>query len=181
MVDGMTDELFDHPTNMPELYEAIEAAWRRLNATLDGVDEREAIEQVDANGWNARDHVVHVIAWERSVLYLLNRRPRHEAIGVSDDLLRSGDVDEINEEIRAANDAMSWEQTRADLRDGHDALLARLKDLDWDDMERPYSSYLPDKPGEEGEWPVGVLVNSNASLHFDEHRQWIEELLASDR
>lgn len=33
----------------------------------------------------------------------------------------------------------------------------------------------------EGVWPVGIWVYSNAALHFDEHRRWIEELLASAR
>lgn len=122
---------------MPELYEAIAADWERLNTTLEGVDAREAMEKTDANGWTARDHVVNVIAWERSVVYLLNRRARHEALGISDDALCSRDIHAINEAIRSANAGGTWEDKRARLVDGHQDLMSTLHSLTWGDMQRP--------------------------------------------
>lgn len=168
----------NYPSNVTELIHAITDAWVELNTTLDIVDEDAATTTADANGWTAADHVVNLIAWERSILYLLQHRPRHEGLGVSRDLYLSGDVDAVNEAIRVANAGRGWHSVRAELEDNHAAFMSLLSALTWNDLQLPYSRYLPDEPGEDSGDPIVYWVYGNTVRHFGEHGGWIEDLFS---
>lgn len=168
-----------YPTSLPDLVDAITDAWVRLNTTLDTIDDDTATGVTDANDWTPRDHVANLIAWERSMLFLLQQRPRYEGLGVSREQYLSENVDGINEVIRSANQDRSWMAVRSELEDNHAAFMSLLSTLTWDDLHLPYSHFLPDEPGDESGDPIVYWVYGNTVRHFDEHREWIEELLSA--
>ena len=44
----------------------------------EGLSEEQMTTIHDPQGWAAKDHLVHIAAWERSVAVFLQGRPRHE-------------------------------------------------------------------------------------------------------
>lgn len=46
------------------------------------------------------------------------------------------------------------------------------------DLFRTYSYFQPDEPGEDSGRPIIAWIIGNTYEHYDEHRAWIEELIA---
>src|SRR5690606_3652039 len=75
----------DRGKSIDDLLAEIDAAWQRLMATMTAHPEQDYVEKRDQVGWNALDHLAHVTAWERSALFPLQGKSRHEALGVTDE------------------------------------------------------------------------------------------------
>lgn len=167
----------DHPTSLSEVKEWIARHREPLLALLDQLPPEQRDELRDPAGWAPKDHLAHLTMWERSMLYLLTRRPRHEGLGIERDLYLSHDVDAINDVIYHQHRDRDWESVRAGFDAVHGELLATLDEIRWEGLMRPYSYYAPDEPGDRGSDPVGYWIAGNTYYHYDDHRRWIEELL----
>ncbi len=169
----------DYPTSIPELEERIASHRRKLIELVDGLSAPERDDIRDPAGWSTKDHVAHLSMWERSMDYLLNGRPRHEGLGVDLDIYLGHDYDVTNDSIFRQHREREWESVRSEFDEVHADLLRTLKVVGWDGLQRGYSHYAPDEPGEDSGQAVVVYVAGNTFYHYDEHRHWIEELLAS--
>ena len=170
MSDGQTER-------KDQLLREIDRGWAGLVAFLDQAGEEALTVPVDAQGWTVKDHVVHLAAWERSALFLLQGRPRHEGLGVSEDTYLSQTAgekawDAINAEIKQ-NAQGSLGEALAELHQTHEYLLEALQPLTDEDLERPYRYYLPDEPGEGEGPPAFELVSGNSWEHYAEHLEWM--------
>ncbi|MBE2240205.1 MAG: ClbS/DfsB family four-helix bundle protein [Caldilineaceae bacterium] len=161
-----------------ELMAAIDRDWTALMAALDRLQPTDFTAHQDTHGWTVKDHLIHLTAWERSVLFLLTGRPRHAGLGVAEELYLSGDEDAINAAITAANQLTTAAAALADLRAVHNDMLARLATLDDASLQRRYRSYLPDEPGNGDGPPVLNVVYGNTAHHYADHLPWIEALVA---
>ncbi len=132
----------------------------------------------DDHGWTVKDHLIHLYYWERSALYFLQGKPRHEGLGVTEEIYASDDADVINEIIFQQNRSLSLEEALAQLRALQPTLLAALEPLTDADLQKPYRHYLPDEPGEGDGPPAMNVVYGNSAGHFAEHLAWIEALAA---
>jgi hypothetical protein len=166
-----------------QLLRDIDRGWSELVAFLDQAGEEALSGPADAEGWTVKDHVIHLAAWERSALFLLQGRPRHEGLGVSEETyLAESDGDKawdaINAEIKeAANPSLS--EALADLHQTHQYLLEALQPLTGEDLLLPYCRYLPDEPGE-GEGPPAIeVVSGNSWEHYGEHLEWMRAIASS--
>jgi hypothetical protein len=165
-------------TTKAELMAEIESAWKALNAVLEKLTEEQMSGRRDAHGWSIKDHVLHLQLWERSVISMLTGRPRHEGLGVEEDLYLQGVDDEINDVIYRQYKALPPGETMARLRDTHQQLMSLLPPLTDADLLAPYRRYLPDEPGE-GEGPPAInVIYDNTAHHFAEHLSWIEALIS---
>ena len=54
-----------------ELMSEVDAAWTSLNAVLDRLTATQLSEVRDEQGWNVKDHLMHMAVWERSVVVFL--------------------------------------------------------------------------------------------------------------
>lgn len=163
-------------TNKRKLMAAIDRDWALLTGALGQLAPADFTAHLDDQGWTVKDHVVHLAAWERSVLFLLTGRPRHAGLGIDAELYLSGGEDAINAAITAANKQISTDAALAELRVVHTELLAVLAPLDDADLQRRYRNYLPDEPGEGDGPPVLSVVYGNTAHHYAEHLPWIEAL-----
>ncbi len=77
----------DAITSKQELLAAIDRNWVQLTAALARLTPADFTAHHDDHGWTVKDHIVHLAAWERSVVYLLTGRPRHVGLGVSESAL----------------------------------------------------------------------------------------------
>ena len=160
-----------------ELMAEMEQSWQALNATLLRLTETEMTLPRDAQGWSVKDHLVHLVFWEQSVVFLLQGRPRHEALGVDEALYLNEIDDEINDVIQQQHKDLALDETLARLRSTHQQLLDLLHPLSDDDLRKPYRHYLPQEPGQ-GDGPHVInVIYGNSAGHISEHLPWMEALV----
>jgi hypothetical protein len=169
------------PRDKADLLGRIEISWTALQSFIDATDPVKLTESRDAQGWSVKDHLSHIAAWERSMLYLLQGRPRHEGLGVDERLYLEGGFDEINAAIHDQTKGRTFDEALADLRWTHEQLLGQLDRLSDADLRQPYSYFLPAEPGEETGEPIMLWLAGNTYEHYDEHRGWMEPLAVQDR
>jgi hypothetical protein len=164
-----------------ELLSEIDCSWKSINELLDRLTEPQLTQVKDKQGWSVKDHVVHLTAWERSALFFLQGKPRHEGLGVDEATYRSGKDDVINATIQKQRKDQPWPEVLKQFRDNHQQLLKVLEALADADLQKRYRHYLPQEPGE-GDGPTAFrVVASNSGDHYAEHLGWIETLLKTCR
>src|SRR5687768_15407804 len=112
----------ERPLTKTQLMKEIESTWPVLNAALDTLTNEQMTDIRDAEGWAVKDHLTHLAAWERSMVYLFQGKPRHEGLGVDENTYREGSEDEINAAIQRRSKGLAPAEARADLRDAHEQL-----------------------------------------------------------
>lgn len=161
-----------------DLLNAIEASWTKLNEALDRLTPEQMTEIRDPEGWSVKDHLVHMDAWERSVVVFLQGRPRHEGLGVDEQIYDRGDDDEINAAIQEQRKDISLSEALSELREVHGQLVSLLEPMTDDDMYKANSDFQPASSGERDERPIAGMIYSNTANHFTEHQEWIESLVS---
>jgi len=158
-----------------ELLATIEPAWVTLNAALDRLTDRQKTTIRDAQGWTVKDHIIHLAAWERSVVSFLQGQPRHAGLGVDEALYMNGSGDDINAAIFHERQEMPLVEAVAQFRNVHRQLMQLLAPLTDADLHKPYREYLPDELGDDR---IAIdVIYSNTTGHFGEHLDWIETLV----
>jgi hypothetical protein len=155
----------------------IEPAWVALNAALDRLTDRQKTTLKDAQGWTVKDHLIHLAAWERSVVFFLQGQPRYAGLGVAQALYENGSADDINAAIFQQRKKMPLAEAIAQFRTVHEQLMQLLQPLTNADLHKPYRHYLPDELGDD-RLAIDV-VYSNTIGHFAEHLEWIETLVGN--
>jgi hypothetical protein len=160
-----------------ELLSEINQAWTNLNTALDNLIPEQMTDIRDPEGWTVKDHLVHIAAWERSVVVFLRGQPRHEGLGVTKQLYDTGDDDQINAAIQQKQKDTSLTEAQADLHNVHSQLLTLIEPLSDDDLYKASSEFQPDASGERDERPIVGMIYGNTADHFREHQTWIESLV----
>ena len=156
-----------------ELLGRFDAAWNELDGLVRANDR--VLNTPGAGGWALKDHLVHIAAWEQSLLALLEGRDRDSAMGVGY-IDSEKSTDEINHAIWEAHRHESLEAALRYFRDSHEALRAALAKLSTNELMMPYSHYQPSDADERR--PVIGWVAGNTYDHYAEHIGWMLERLA---
>lgn len=154
--------------------ERIESSWNALLTLAEGLSPIQLT--AVTTDWAVKDHLVHVAAWERSMLALIEGRDRQAAMGVPN---AKDETDAINEAVFELHRSDASDQVLADFRRSHGELMAALGTLSDADLQKPYSHYQPDERDEAR--PVIEWVAGNTFEHYDEHAVWIQEQLGAQR
>jgi hypothetical protein len=163
------------PITKAQLLKETDQRWSELNAALDRLTDDQMTNIRDAEGWAVKDHLTHIAAWERSMVYLFQGKSRHEGLGVDEKLFLQDD-EAINAVIQRQNKDLTAAEARAQMTDVHNQLLALLEPMTDEDLMKPYSYYAPNATSE-AESPVFFRVHGNAAGHFEEHLGWIKNLV----
>lgn len=166
------------PRSKSELERRLDASWSQLEQRIGEFDERQLTGPADAADWTAKDHLAHLAAWERSMVYLLQGQPRHEGLGVEEAIYLEGDDDAINAVIQSATRDLPLADVLAVLRSTHEQLRSLVAALSDEDLQKPYSHFLPDEPGEDSGDPILGRVSGNGDRHFAEHLGYIEVIVS---
>jgi len=161
------------PTTKPELMALIRERWDVLQGILEGLD-NEGMERAISGDWSPKMHLAHVTAWERSLLALLRKQDRGEAMGIPAALWEGHDTDAINSFVAAAAAVTDVREVRRQAMATHGELMGQLEAMTQEDLARPYSEYQPGV-GEYNSRPVGGWVHGNTWDHYDEHIGWLNE------
>jgi hypothetical protein len=162
-------------TTKAELLAQITRDWAALNRLLDNLSETQWTTIKDAEGWAVKDHITHLIAWERSVVAFLTGRPRHEGLQIAAAVYASEDLENHAIFLRHQHDTV--DQVQAALHTTHDELMRLIDPLSDADLHQPYAHFLPDGQ-DQGENRVALdVIYGNTAEHYREHQVWIEIML----
>lgn len=167
------------PTNKAELEARIDDSWSRLERAIDGLSEVQLTDRRDAEEWSTKDHLAHVAAWERSIVYLLQGQPRHEGLGIEESVYLSRDTDTINAAIYEASSDLGLSDVLTLLRATHEQLRTLVAAMSDEDLQKSYVEFLPNDPGGDDGQPIIARIARATIRHFDAHHSAIEETLAT--
>jgi Protein of unknown function (DUF1706) len=152
----------------------MEKGWSELTALVDSLGPS-GLELKGSGQWAVKDHLVHIAAWELSLLGLLDGEDRRTAMGVPG---VAEDTDSLNEAIWLAHRDMMGDEARAFSSDAHERLRARLSAMSDADLRRSYNHYQPNDPRDPGDdRPVVDWVAGNTYEHYAEHRAYIDQIV----
>jgi uncharacterized damage-inducible protein DinB len=151
----------------------IETAWNRLIELVNQVEDAGGLSRAGPDGWTVKDHLVHIAAWEHSLLALIEGHDREKAMGLPEAV---DGIDNVNEAVRKLHETDTPEEALVYFRDSHARLVAALGKLSDADLEKPYSHYQPKDSDEKR--PVVGWVAGNTYEHYAEHIGWINHLLS---
>jgi uncharacterized protein DUF1706 len=155
--------------------EPVEKAWSELSALVGGL-EPSALERKGTGQWAVKDHLVHIAAWELSLLALLDGEDMRTAMGVPG---VAEDLDSINEAIWLAHRDESAQQVLAFCRESHAKLMGRLGAMTDSDLRRSYNHYQPNDPRDPGDdRPVVEWVAGDTYEHYAEHIRYIDQIVS---
>jgi hypothetical protein len=161
-----------------QLFAEIDKAWAALECYLARLSEAQMTTVHDEHGWTVRDHLTHMAAWEDSVVFFLQGKPRYEALGVEESLFSNGPFDDMNEVIQQLRKDLSLAEATAQLQSTHGQLMSLLQPLTDADLNHPLRHYLPSSPASDRRRAID-LIRDNTAGHFSEHLGWIEALVAA--
>jgi hypothetical protein len=161
-----------------QLFEAMDASYRRFNAFLDTLTEQQLSVPTDRAGWTGKDHIAHLTVWAGSMLAVLDKQPRWEAMGISFDVWKTivHTYDEINAELQKQHRDEPLSQVRIEFEDTHRRVVERVKSMTPEELDLPYSHYQPKATDETD--PVYLYIQGNTADHYDEHLAYIEGVVS---
>lgn len=160
---------------MTQLRADIDSAWDDMWAYLSGLTEEQLTGLRDGEGWTVKDHLTHLVAWEQSVMALLQGQPRHVGLGIEEALYAAGSFDPINAAIQQQRKDIPLEAAMAQLRSAHADLMRRLDPLSDEELNRPAGELFPEVSAG-GTRSLARIVFDNTAEHFLEHLEWIRAL-----
>lgn len=159
-----------NPTSKPALIEKILHARQQLNQVLGGLTPQQ-LTAPGPEGWSVKDHLAHLAVWARKEIAVLEGRSADEGLGLPPGSHESLGFDEINATLRERSQALSLEETLAELGASHTALLRAVQALPDEKLSQPA------RPGANFTWAQSIAGNS--CDHDEEHTQWIKAMLGS--
>jgi len=166
----------DAPRDTAELLAWIDTGWRDLNAELDALAGTPALGARDHEGWTIADHLAHLADWERSALAILQRRPRHEGLGIAREDWESGDEEAINARAQERHAGITFAEARELLAAAHAETVAAVGALPIEALLKTVEEYLPGDPANPDTRSAGRVVFGNSGGHFAEHLPWIRAI-----
>ena len=164
-------------TTKAELLARLDREWRDLQAVLGQFTAAQMTVPPDPQGWTVKDHVIHLMAWERTAVFFLQSKPRHEGLGVDEAVFWRGNFDEINDIIYRRTKDAALADVLADFRQVHQDLLALIAPLDDDALRLSYRHYLPSEPHKGDDGPPALYeIYVNSAGHYAEHLPWMQTL-----
>lgn len=128
-------------------------------------------------GWSVKDHLAHLVAWERGIVALLKGEDRVAAMGV-DQATWSAGMDAANDALVEAWRAVPAVEVLADFRASRHAMIAAIGGLPNDAaLLLPYAAYDPEALDMTD--PVLGWIIGNTCGHDQMHGPWIAAVLES--
>ncbi len=156
------------PGNKKELMSAIEREWNLLIQLAEKLTD-EQMTKPDEGGWSPKDNLAHLTEWMNALMgYHLDRRPRHEAMNLTEEVTRDWDFDIINPALFERNQNRSRKEVMDELKGTYKKLYDKLNAMSFEDLLKPRHDDDPEKR------PVLLWVLGDTTEHFLEHRETIE-------
>lgn len=166
-------------TSKGELARRLEEARAALERTIAPLSDTQLIATGPPDGWSVKDHLAHLTAWEAGIAAMLQQQPRYPAMGVDEETAYQSDEETLNAVIHERTRGRPLGEVWNGLRDTQRRLDDTLGALSDEDLQRTYSHYQPQEPGEDSGAPIIGWIAGNTYEHYEEHLPWIEALIAA--
>ncbi len=167
----MSDEEAWVPGSMAELLASIEREWKLLMDVVAKLDEVK-LTTPDTGGWSPKDNLAHLAEWMNILMgYHMDRRPAHEVMGVTQDVVQGWEMEKINPVLFERNRNRSTRDVLDELKRVYGVLIQKLQAAPFEDLLKPRHADDTEKR------PVLLWVLGDTTEHFAEHRTTIEKVL----
>jgi hypothetical protein len=152
-----------------ELVRLINQSWNQMGALLDSIP-AQTMGTPGPEGWSVSDHVAHMGAWERIAVASVRGESEEAAVGL-DTWEGEWDTDRFNDLLYRKWAGKSAADCRNYFEQSHAEMMKLIGQMD----DANLNADLPNEPGR----PSVDKIVGNTYAHYDEHRQWIRQLLAT--
>lgn len=159
-----------------ELLHQIETHWTELQTFLASLTREQLTRPTDAAGWTVKDHAIHIAAWEKATLAVLNRQSKREAVDVPIEIWATEEDDPINDVIYQHYRDMPLDEALQTLRDIHAQTLQKLESMTDEDLMLPYSHY---NAASNDARPLMQWMPWETYYHYRDHIPWMQAIAAS--
>ena len=166
-----------HPTTRSEFLIRYQTSVEELQSLVSGYDIEQMLKLTDAAGWNVRDHLAHLSAWEATMIAFLRKEHQWEACGLTQEEHDTKDYDPSNEIIRQTTVNNSPADVIDAFKETNAEFLATLSTVSDSDLASKASDFHPDWKNKRNDVTVLFVVGGDTWEHFDEHRPWIEKIV----
>ena len=154
-----------------ELLVAIQSEWQKLLSTLDQLSETQMLETSVEEGWNIKDILAHITAWESRMVAWINMSlsggvPDRPAPGEPWD-----DIDRINQQIYRQNKDIPLSKVLEEFHANHQIAYQEVASLTEQDLFDP--ERFAWRKGD----PLWHMVADNTCWHYKEHNESIRKWL----
>lgn len=168
----MTDE---HNLTKAELLSRIQKGWDEFNAYLDDLTLEQLTQPRDAQGWSAKDHLMHIVMWEDDIYMVLTGQSRHDKMGIDLATWNAWNIDAQNAITQKRYKDKPLDEVRQLFREVHQRLMLKLETLTDADLRLFMHDYQPDTPADK---PLIEKIMNDTYEHYAEHRPWMAAIVA---
>lgn len=143
----------------------IQTSYYELITYLESLSESQLTQPINGT-WSVKDYIAHFAMWEAGMTNLLQKKPRHESMNISEEVWDTSDDDEINEAIKSFFASSSTTEAMNLFKQSHQELLSVLDTMSLEDLMLPYNHF---DPVSQDTQPVVAFVNGNTFGHFSAH------------
>ena len=160
------------PGSKHELMAVITREWSQLMDVVSKLEDAGKMTTPDEGGWSPKDNLAHIAEWMKVMMgHHMDRRPLHEVLGVSEDVVKDWDVEDVNVSMFERNKDRATEDVLAGVNRKYEEVVKKLDAMPFEDLLVPRHADDPEKR------PLLMWVIGNTSDHFAEHRATIEKML----
>jgi hypothetical protein len=166
--------------NKSEMLENIRQEHARMEALLSSLDQAQLVAPILDNGWSIKDHIAHLVAWEKLMLGWVESSTRgQEPVRFTPEFVDTPENGEetmqrLNDRLYVQNRSRSPGDVLKDFRDTHTQVVEQLSLVSETDL------FDPDRfPWRKGT-PLIATIAGNTYEHYQEHYGWITTALAKE-
>jgi hypothetical protein len=159
----------DAPKDKQDLIQRIRDERSKLEALLGYVSEKEKLIPLGEDGWSVKDHVAHIVIWEKRLVEWLNIVERGEVPQQLPPGMTWDDLDRWNEQTFEENRGRELTEVLDDFNRYGEEVIKAVDTISEDLLMRADS--LTWRSGS----PLWEMVAANTFWHYSEHWETIKD------
>jgi len=158
----------DAPGDKQDLIQRIRDERNKLTALLGNISENEMLIPLEEDGWSVKDHVAHIIVWEKRMVEWLDVVERGDVPQQLPPGMTWDDLDRWNEQTFEENRERELKEVLADFDHIADEVVLAVEAIPENLLMRA------DSLAWRSSSPLWEMVAANTFWHYPEHREAIE-------
>ena len=158
----------DTPKDKQDLIQKIRDERERLRVLLGNLSENEMLIPLGEDGWTVKDHVAHIVIWEKRVVEWLNVVERGEVPQQLPPGMTWDDLDRWNAQTFEENRKRELKEVLADFSEFTDEVVQVVETIAEELL------MIADSLAWRSGSPLWEMVAANTYWHYPEHRETIK-------
>lgn len=159
--------------NKTKILELVQSERVSLERILDSLSPEQMMQPGLQGGWSVKDFLAHITDWEQRMIRWIEESLRGDVPQRPEPGMTWDDLDRLNEQVYQANKGKPLNQVLAEFHGSYHQALRAVQVLSQDQLTNPYAFEWRDGA------PLWQMVAANTWLHYQEHRDTIENWLSN--